>query len=210
MDGGVEAPRFRIGVQRVPRAKEIDRIFCRRLMPPLGVIFVVSAVMLLAAPRAHAQSEDQIKAAFLFNFARYVEWPEDAFDRADAPVVICTLGANGFTDVLFEIVSGKEVGERSVEVRRPSDLSQSVGCHILFVGRRYDGPHEELIGALQNRSVFTVSDREGFAAAGGTANFLRADNRIRFEINPRAARDARLKISSRLLRLARIVDQASP
>ncbi len=177
----------------------------------MGVVAVLVALLFgvsfPGAPSARAQSEDQIKAAFLFNFARYVEWPEDAFDRPDAPVRICAIGANGFADVLTEVISGKKVGRRPVEVRRPVDLSGAVGCHILFIGRNFARSHEDAIGALRDRPIFTVSDREGFAAAGGTANFFRADSRVRFEINPRAARDARLKVSSRLLRLAKVVNR---
>ena len=197
----------------MPRAKarDFNRILRRRDRAPIGVLAVLVALLLgvpFAGVRpARAQSEDQIKAAFLFNFARYVEWPEDAFDRGDAPVRICALGASGFGEVLAEVISGKKIGPRPVEVRRLLDLSEATGCHVLFIGRTFVRSHEDAIGALRDRPIFTVSDRDGFAAAGGTANFYRADNRVRFEINPQAARNARLKVSSRLLRLAKVVNQ---
>ena len=160
----------------------------------------------LVVPRASAQSEDQIMAAFLFNFARYVEWPKDAFDRNDMPVNICMLSTKEFGDVVSRTVSGKTVADRSVVVRWTADLPEATGCHILFIGREFDKSHTEAVAKLGGMSVFTVADQEGFAQAGGIANFFRVENRIRFEINPRAAKNAGLKISSRLLRLAKVVN----
>jgi hypothetical protein len=144
-------------------------------------------------------------AAFLFNFARYVEWPTDAFDRIDSPLTICVLSSKEFGDIVSNTVSGKLVDERRVATRWTSDLPDSAGCHILFIGRDFDRPHREAVNALNGMSVFAVADQDGFAKAGGVANFFRADNRIRFEINPRAAKKVGLKISSRLLRLAKVV-----
>lgn len=191
------------------RGNEINWIRRRRGTAPLGVVFatlvVVFAASLLHAPRATAQSEDQIMAAFLFNFARYVEWPKNAFDRSNSPVEICILGADRFEKVVSRTVSGKQVGNRPVDVRAIAKLSNANGYHILFIGRDLDTAHSVAVEALRGRSVFSVSDREGFAAAGGIANFFRADSRIRFEINPGAAKTAGLKISSRLLRLAKVV-----
>jgi hypothetical protein len=145
-------------------------------------------------------------AAFLFNFARYVEWPEDAFDRSDMPVNICMLSSKEFGDVVSRTVSGKTVADRSVVVRWTSDLPEATGCHILFIGSEFERSHSDAVAVLDGMSVFTVADQEGFARAGGTANFFRADNRIRFEINTLAAKKAGLKISSRLLRLAKVVN----
>jgi hypothetical protein len=209
MDRAVEASRFTFGVRSVPRASEINPIFSRRDSTPVGVVLATLAAFLfglLAVPVARAQSEDQIMAAFLFNFARYVEWPENAFDRSDMPVNICMLSSKEFGDVVSRTVSGKTVADRSVVVRRTSDLPEATGCHILFIGREFERSHSDAVAVLDGMSVFTVADQEGFARAGGTANFFRADNRIRFEINPIAAKKAGLKISSRLLRLAKVVN----
>lgn len=165
--------------------------------------FVLSS---LPATAAWAQSEDQVKAAFLFNFARYVEWPPGAFGSGDAPVRICMIGTDGFSSVVAKAVSGKSVGDRAVEVDTPAALSSTTGCHILYVGDDADVAASEVAAQVSGASVFTVADRDGFAADGGIANFIRADNKIRFEINPGAAKEAGLKISSRLLRLATVVD----
>ena len=167
---------------------------------------VVVCLALGLAPGAHAQSEDQIKAAFLFNFARYVEWPEDAFESPESAIRICLVGSRAFAGVVEGIVSGKSVGTRSVEVRRGDDLSAVDGCHILFVGSDLATNPGSVADRVSTASVLTVADQEGFASGGGMANFIRAESKVRFEINPGAAEKAGLKISSRLLRLAKVVE----
>jgi hypothetical protein len=160
----------------------------------------------LTATTAQAQSEDQVMAAFLLNFARYVEWPATAFATEDAPVRICMLGSQEFGEIVSNTVSGKNVGDRSVTVTMKTDLASARDCHVLFIASEFELPNAETVAALGRTSIFTVADREGFATAGGIANFFREDNKIRFEINPTAAKRADLKISSRLLRLAKVVN----
>ena len=209
MNLSAEAPGFLSGVRSVFRAGEMRRFQGRRSSTPIGVVLTtivaVLATSLLLAPKAKAQSEDQIMAAFLFNFARYVEWPKNAFDRSDSPVDICLLGADDFSDVVTRTVSGKHVGNRPVAVRLIPQLERTSGCHILFIGSEVETAHDDAVESLRGQSIFSVSDRKGFATAGGIANFIRAESRIRFEINPGAAKAAGLKISSRLLRLAKVV-----
>ena len=187
------------------RVIELNRTFlvCLRT----AALFVVSAglCLVLYAPPAAAQSEDQIKAAFLFNFARYVEWPDSAFASGDAAVRICMVGSGDFAGVVSNTVSGKSVGDRAVKVDTPADLSAASTCHILYVGSSFDGNPSGVAESVGPASVFTVADREGFATAGGIANFIRTDNKVRFEINPGAAKKVGLKVSSRLLRLAKVV-----
>jgi len=173
-----------------------------------GLVSVAFAVGLsLCAGIALAQAgEEEIKAAFLFNFARYVEWPASSFDGDETPVRVCLIGAGGFAKTVSESVSGKRVDRRSVEVMEAEDPASAVDCHILFVGEGVGAARSKLIAKLAKAPVLTVSDSEGFARAGGIANFYRADKKVRFEINPGAARDAGLRISSQLLRLARVVE----
>ena len=209
MSRSVKTPRFPIGVRNVFRANEINRLHGRRGETRLSVVLTICVAVfgasLLLAPKARAQSEDQIMAAFLFNFARYVEWPKNAFDQSNSPVDICVLGAEDFSGVVSRTVSGKRVGKRLVAVRDIESLNVSDGCHILFLGDGLDVTHAEVVESLHGRSIYSVSDSEGFAAAGGIANFIRAKSRIRFEINRMAAESVGLKISSRLLRLAKVV-----
>lgn len=164
-------------------------------------------VWLLPAAIAFAQSEEQVKAAFLFNFARYVEWPEEAFASGDAAFRLCMAGSPGFADVVERTVSGKQVRDRSVRVAQVASLSESGGCHILFVGPGVDASPAEVADSVAGASVLTVADHAGFARDGGVANFIQVGKRVRFEINPVAADRAGLKISSRLLRLAKVVEE---
>jgi hypothetical protein len=160
----------------------------------------------MPAGTAAAQSEDQVKAAFLFNFVRYVEWPDEVFDQSESKVKICMFEAEAFGSVVSQIVSGKSVGDRKLEVESIENLEEVEGCHLLYLGSQTGEKHLELTSMLASAPIFTVSDSAGFAERGGMANFFRADNKMRFEMNPTAAKEARLKISSRLLRLARIVE----
>jgi hypothetical protein len=208
MHWAVEAFRFSsFGASSVRRASEIRRIFRRRRgAASLGVAVATLIAFLFVVPKGIAQSEDQIMAAFLFNFARYVEWPKDAFDAGDTPVMICMLGSTDFGDVVSQTVLGKTVADRPVRVNQASSLTETSGCHILFIGRDFEQSHVAAVAALGRSSVFSIADQEGFAKAGGVANFYRLENRIRFEINPGAAKKAGLKISSQLLRLAKVVN----
>jgi len=177
-----------------------------RLVLTRLVWLLLAASLLVSSAQAQAQSEDQVMAAFLLNFARYVEWPANAFASDDAPLRICMLASPEFSDVVSSTVSGKNVGSRTVVVEMTSDLASAKSCHVLFLGRDVETTSAEAVAALGRSSVFTVADREGFADAGGIANFFVEDKKIRFEINPKAAKRADLKISSRLLRLARVVN----
>jgi hypothetical protein len=185
---------------RISRTVRVVRAWARPVAGVLGF-----ALAMFGAAPIHAQSEDEIKAAFLLNFARYVEWPESAFSGSDAPVQICMLGSEGFDRVAAGIVAGKMVGPRSVEVVPVSGADAAARCHILFVGSD-SGSTDDIVASLGKSSVFTVANDEGFAKQGGIANFYRAGKRIRFAINPGAAEGAGLKISSRLLRLAQLVE----
>lgn len=159
---------------------------------------------------AAANSEDQVKAAFLFNFARYVEWPEAAFEDATAAIRLCLLSDAAFQQVLSETVSGRSVGRRPVGVETIASLDAAGGCHLLFLDDSAPAEGVAVASRLGELAVFTISDRGGFAAGGGIANFILVDQKVRFEINPSAARRAGLKISSSLLRLAKIVGDAGP
>ena len=129
---------------------------------------VATVVVLLAAPSLlpgvdRAQSEDQVKAAFLFHFARYVEWPASAFEEEGAPVRICLFGSGRFESVVSGVVSGKRVEGRPVEVATTEDLAQAKSCHILIAGDQETQARSDVISMLGGFSVFTVSDAGGFA-----------------------------------------------
>jgi hypothetical protein len=172
----------------------------------LAVLPLLSGAAPMAEPSRHSR-EYQIKAAFLFNFARFVEWPAAAFGSSDSPLSLCVLGEDPFGSALDETVRGEKVRDRRLEVRRTSEVVDLDACQLVFVSASERGRLPEILSALGSKSVLTVSEVEEFAARGGVINFVLVDNRVRFEINPGAAKRSGLKISSELLRLGRIVDR---
>jgi hypothetical protein len=177
---------------------------------PIVGLLAMLCLMLESSP-VSAQSEDQIKAAYLLHFARYVEWPESAFSSRKSPVQICMLESDGFHSVVASTVVDKTVGSRSVEAVIVENAATATSCHIFFVGDLGKGSLEnesleEVLTSLGDASVFSVGNDPDFARRGGVANFFRASNKIRFAINRGAASSAGLKISSRLLRLAKLVE----
>jgi hypothetical protein len=159
----------------------------------------------LCGAAAAATPEYQLKAVFLFRFAEFVEWPAQAFADAQAPLTICVLGEDPFGDYLDDTVRGEKVNDRPLLIRRLRELDAGSGCHILFIS---SSEHEQMkreLAALKGHSVLTVSDNDGFGRAGGMIGLALADNKIRLQINPEAARAADLKLSSKLLGSATIV-----
>jgi hypothetical protein len=150
-------------------------------------------------------AEYQVKAAFLYNFAKFVEWPADAFARPDSPLQICVLGENPFGADLEAIINGKEVGGhpvRSVEANRPREMRT---CHILFVSSSDLMRLKEALSAVTGHWTLVVSEGTGFTQHGSMLNFVLEEDRVRFEVNDKAATSAGLKISSKLLSVAKSI-----
>ena len=146
--------------------------------------------------------EYDVKAAFLYNFAKFVEWPDSAFSNSESPLIIGVLGEDPFGEVLDRIVAGKLVQGRPLRIRRWKRIEDSSDCHILFVGESERHSLPDIRRRLQSVPVLTVGDWNGFTAGGGMVQFHLRQNRVLFEINDRDAKEAGLKISSRLLVLA--------
>jgi hypothetical protein len=165
----------------------------------------------LAAPaslRAQRKfDEREIKAAFLFNFAQFVEWPAASLADPPAPLVIGVLGDDPFDSVLDAVVRGEMIKNRPLTVTRFRRVEDVAICHILFVSPS-EAPHYALIfEALQRRPILTVGDTDGFATGGGMIRFITDKGHIRLRINLGAARGAGLTISSQLLRAADVIGQ---
>jgi len=157
-------------------------------------------------------SEYLIKAGFIYNFAKFVEWPTAAFAQPDSPIVIGILGTDPFGNLIDRIVENKKIGARGLVVKRlrwGTDLKDLRECKILFVGASERGHLDELMQVVKGLPILTVGETPGFAERGGVIRFVLEDNRVRFEINVEAAHQADLTISSRLLTLARIIQQAN-
>jgi hypothetical protein len=168
---------------------------------------LLSLSLLVAAAAGHAGQgrEHDVKAAFIFNFAKYVDWPSGSFERAESPFVIGIVGADPFEGALDRTVAGKTVNGHPFTVRRVRWGAEMRSCHILFVCASEKDRVSQLAATLQGAPVFSVGESAGFASHGGVAGFFVEQGRVRFEINPDAAKRARLVVSSRLLALARIV-----
>ncbi len=149
--------------------------------------------------------EYQVKAFFLYNFTRYVEWPAQRFNSPSDPIVICILGQNPFGSALELAVHGKVVAGRTVVVRRIAEINTQCNCHILFVGASEQRQFRSSAGVLRGSGVLTVGESKAFASDGGVINFKLENGKVRFEINVQAAGQEQLRISSKLLSLAEIV-----
>jgi hypothetical protein len=154
---------------------------------------------------AEAPTEYQVKAVFVFNFARFVEWPPQAFTTPTEPFVIGILGTDPFGARLDEAVRGELVGEHPLQVRRFRNAGEIGPCQILYIDRSEGAQLSPVLAALNHRPTLTVTDLDGAAQRGVMIQFLTESSRIRLRINVEAARLAGLTISSKLLRPAEIV-----
>jgi hypothetical protein len=162
----------------------------------------------LLAVTVHSQTaigEYQVKAAFLYNFAKFSEWPPQTFKTDKDPMRICVLGENSFGSALGEAVGGKTVSGRPFVVAEISDAKQAGDCQIVFVGSSEGKRLKSIFAELRTTGTLTVGETDGFAAKGGMVNFKLEDGRVRLEINVEAAGQAQIHISSKVLTLARIV-----
>lgn len=170
----------------------------------LAVLLACGAA-LLGPAGAGAQSpkelEYEVKAAFLYNFTKFVEWPPEAFPNDRSPIVLCVVGDDPFGRSLEALVRGETVGGRSLAIdrRAAGDLRP---CHLMFVGESERGRYSQVLAGSEDRDVLTVGDAPGFLEAGGLINFTVEGGKVRFAINQAAAERSRLKISSKLMRLA--------
>ncbi len=149
--------------------------------------------------------EYQVKAAFLFNFAKFIEWPPDAIGGPEEAFVVCVVDNDAFARALDLAVSGKTVNGHSLKVRRLRAGDDSAFCRMLYLGSTDTPRLANLFKRARTAAVLTVGDTPGFSRQGGIINFIVQDNRVHFEINPDAAFRAGLRISSKLLQLATIV-----
>src|SRR5207247_10659998 len=158
-----------------------------------------------AAPATKVLSEYDVKAAFLFNFAHFVEWPAEAFADTRAPFTIGILGTDPFGSSLDQIVTDESIGAHALRVRRFQSPQDIDSCQILFISQSERGHLREVVAKLQGQRILTVGDMKDFAKQAGMIGFVTAQNRLRLQINLGAAKDSQLKISSQLLRQAEIV-----
>ncbi len=149
--------------------------------------------------------EYQVKAAFLFNFTQFVEWPADALGGTSAPFVIGILGENPFGNYLRQIVAGESLNGHPLIIQEYKNVDEIKSCHILFINPAEISHMSEIITALKGRNILTVSDAANFIQSGGMIRLVTSNNKIRIQANPAKAKEADLTISSKLLGVADIV-----
>lgn len=156
--------------------------------------------------RGLVNREYAIKAAYLYQFGHYIQWPADSFAQEQSPFVIGVLGADPFGDALDEIARDKKISGRPIEVVRLASPADYKPCHILFITSSAAAEDQiSVIQKSQKNPVLLVGESPGFAQQGGTINFFIEGNRVRFEVNMEVAKREQLKISSKLLNLAKII-----
>jgi len=174
----------------------------------IGLVMVFLALLWVgegSSLNGAAPTEYQLKAVFLMNFAKFVEWPTTAFRSAQNALTICVLGENPFGHDLDDVVRGQVAADRALAVKRLAQVQREDNCHVLFVSAAEKARTERVLGVLRNAPTLTVGEGDDFAAAGGMIGLFIDDNKIRFEVNLDAADRAGLKISSKLLKLAKNV-----
>lgn len=168
--------------------------------------FLLVAWWLFTPAAGHtAADEYQVKAVFLFNFTRFIEWPAEVFPQADAPFVVGVFGNDPFGTNLDKVVKGESANGHPLVVRRVRNAAEAAACQILFIPQAENRRLDELVSALAKSSTLTVSDLPGASQRGVMIRLVTENARIRLRIDVEAARAAQLTISSNLLRAAEIV-----
>ena len=149
-------------------------------------------------------SQHEVEAAFIYNFIKFVEWPQDSHLSNDG-ITICVFG-EGKTGKAINVLQSSDYETKGVLLRKVNSVENIDNCHILYINPSKKQSFNEIINNLEGKHILTISHEDGFAKKGGIINFFIENERINFEINLKAANEAKLKISSRLLNLAKIVD----
>jgi hypothetical protein len=165
-------------------------------------VAIVSSVSVGAAVNNATVDEYQVKAAFVLNLARFVQWPTAAFDTTSTPLTVCVVGADPFGSALDQMLRGRTVFGRAVAVRRGVDPADNAGCHVLYLPSSEEPRLVELLAHTKATSLLTVAEVRRFTERGGIIGLLIEDRRVRFEVNVEAAERAGLRIDARVLTLA--------
>ena len=185
----------------------------------VAVALVLHALALMWAAPSTAGAADnaaaapareyEIKAAFLYNFTKFVDWPAQTFANANAPIVIGVLGDSPCAQALERLVKDRKVNGRTIVVRQIASAGEAKVTHMLFVGSAHEAQFAGLKPAIESLPVLTVGESPGFATLGGAVDFVPQGDKIRFEINIGVAERAGLKISAQLQKLATVVRRSA-
>ncbi|HUD73030.1 MAG TPA: YfiR family protein [Dongiaceae bacterium] len=176
----------------------------------LGLALAMPAVWAPAAAEPlPIDIEYQIKASFVYTVAKFVDWPSGAFASPTAPLTLGVIGDDAISAAIAEALKGKRVHERALVVRHLPDARSAADCQILYVDRG-SATHPEILAQVQGPGILTVGEADGFARKGGILGLTLDQSLVQFEVNIAAAQRAGLVISSKILRLGRVVGDARP
>jgi hypothetical protein len=170
-------------------------------------VVVLALVVSVAVARGDQAPEYHVKAEFLERFTRFIDWP--AGGEGHGPFLIGVIGENPFSGFLDEIAGERRIKGRLVEIRRLTDPTQVDACQVVFICASERDHLRRILSRTESKPILTIGDTAGFAAAGVLINFYMSNETVRFEMNESAIERSGLKVSARLLKLARIVDQVS-
>ena len=156
-------------------------------------------------PGLSASAEYEVKAAFLFHFAKFIDWPSEVYSDPATPISIGVIGQDPFGNALEKVIGDKKIKGRNLIIRRYQDINEINFCHVFFIAESESAQLENILSHLNGQSVLTVGDMDGFAQRGGIIRLFVQAKKVRFKINLDAAERVRLKISAKLLNLAQIV-----
>jgi len=169
-----------------------------------ALVFAIATCAVSGSAQAQVLNEYEAKAAFLFNFVKFVEWPSQSFADANSPLIIGVVGDDSSSAVIDRIISGKTANGKRLVVKRFSNFRALTQCHIVFV-RSSERDRIRQTLAAAGEGALTVGETERFAESGGMINLIIVDGRLELEINQSTAERAGLKISAKLLNLARVI-----
>lgn len=187
-------------MRKAKRKRGMARHFLLRAWPVLAALCIPGVLL----GQDESTSEYQVKAAFLFHFAQFVDWPPAAFKDPASPMTYCIVGADPFQGGLDKTLSGKTIGARPVRVLHLGEPRGSENCQVMFIASTAK-KLPAILSAVKDEPVLTVGDSEDFVRAGGMIAFCVEEKKIRFEINLDAAKQAKLRMSAKLLALAKTI-----
>jgi hypothetical protein len=173
--------------------------------------FIAVADAIPIGAQVNPSVEYQAKAAFLYNFVKFVEWPPEAFQSGKSPITLCVFRYDPFGSALDEVIAGQTLNNRRLVVQRTNKLPDLKACQLVFVSDKEDKHLPEVLNSLEGASALVVGEGGDFAERRGGIQFFLENKQLRFAVNVDAVQRARLTVDSRLLALARIVhDQGRP
>lgn len=169
-----------------------------------SIALFVGGSLLFGWTAQNSPTEFEVKAAYLYQFGKFIEWPEGTFPPNGGTFTICTLGMDPFGSALDETVSGRTVQGKQIQLRRLDTVADAEDCNILFVGASEQKHFADIANSLVGKGVLTVSDSGDFLTQGGMISFRIEENKVRFEVSLAAVERAKLKLSSQLLKVAKL------